>query len=119
MRRAVVRYFEEVAPDSEVRMEAFCKFGPHGSSSAGQASLRTAYNHLPLEDRLAVTKLIIHFYSLRSRQGRLLCPDSVPPDLHTLMQAIEAADSAVCNGVSHYTTVKEGADNGPAKKETL
>lgn len=110
MRKALLVYIEKAAPDSEIRINTFNKFGPHGSSISGQANLSAAYNHLPLEDRIAISKMIMHFYSIRQRQGQLVCADSQKPDVGVIVASIQAAMDAVCSGQSAYSNLMpEGA----------
>lgn len=57
----------------------------HGSDAEAQLNLCTAYNHLSMEDKYDICKLIVERYKLRSEQHRLIRTEyNVTPDLDYL-----------------------------------
>ena len=57
----------------------------HGSDAEAQLNLCTAYNHLSMEDKYDICKLVVERYRLRSEQHRLIrTQHAVFPDLDYL-----------------------------------
>lgn len=103
IRDAVVRYFKNIAPDSEIRRLAFCLFGGTGSSWNGQVDELCALNHLQIKERIDVAELIYSKYTVANSTGSIRQPDAVLPDIKNFRAAIDSCYKAVADGKNEYT----------------
>lgn len=103
IRDAVVRYFKNIAPDSEIRRLAFCLFGGTGSSWNGQIDELCALNHLQIKERIDVAELIYSKYTVANSTGSIRQPDAVLPDIKNFRAAIDSCYKAVADGKNEYT----------------
>ena len=79
--KALLHYIQNVAPERERRELAFCIFGETGSSWSAQLDELTARNHLPIQDRISISKMTVDTYELDSAIGKLRCDDKILPDI--------------------------------------
>ena len=103
IRDAVVQYFKNVAPDSEIRRLAFCLFGGTGSSWNGQIDDLCALNHLQIKERIDVAELIYSKYTVANSTGSIRQPGAVLPDMENFRSAIDSCYKAVADGKDEYT----------------
>lgn len=103
IRDAVVQYFKNVAPDSEIRRLAFCLFGGTGSSWNRQIDELCALNHLQIKERIDVAELIYSKYTVANSTGSIRQPDAALPDMENFRAAIDSCYKAVADGKDEYT----------------
>lgn len=103
IRDAVVQYFKNVAPDSEIRRLAFCLFGGTGSSWNRQIDELCALNHLQIKERIDVAELIYSKYTVANSTGSIRQPDAALPDMENFRSAIDSCYKAVADGKDEYT----------------
>lgn len=103
LREAVVQYFSNVAPDSEIRRLAFCLFGGTGSSWNGQVDEMCALNHLPIKERIDVAELIYSKYTVAESTNNIRQPNMIQPDMKNFRAAIDSCYKAVADGKDEYT----------------
>ncbi len=90
----------ELSSDNSRRL-LYSLLGEHGSDTGAQINLACAYNHLTMEDKYDICKLIMDRYMLRKEQGRLINMDkNVTPDLVRLQ--------LICDEVRDEITGKSG-----------
>lgn len=103
LKKAVIKYFQEISDDVEIRQLAFCIMGNTGSSWKQQLNMLTANNHCPMRNRVAVAQLIYDNYNIEKIQGNLVCPDNIQPDMDALKAATNRGRDAIYNGQDGYT----------------
>ena len=103
IRDAVVQYFKNVAPDSEIIRLAFCLFGGTGSSWNGQIDELCALNHLEIKERIDVAELIYRKYTVANSTGSIRQPYAALPDMENFRAAIDSCYKAVAYGKDEYT----------------
>lgn len=104
MRKAAVHFWEHIATDKMVRDMNYLAFGKHGSNFQPQLCEFVVLDHLPMDYRVAIAKLIINFYYMAEVRGELICPDDAEPDFDTLISGIEKGLEAVSRRQNSYTT---------------
>lgn len=95
LRQLLITYIRSAASDRMIKMLIYNLMSAHGSDAEAQINLCTAYNHLTLEDKVDVCKLIMSKYRIREAQDRLVCPDDARPDLKYLRNAVELATAEI------------------------
>ena len=99
---ALLNYIKNVAPEHERRELAFCIFGETGSSWSAQLDELTARNHLPIRDRISISKLTVGAYETAKDLGRLRGTDHVMPDIKNVTRAISCCTAAATEGKDDY-----------------
>ena len=112
IRNAVVQYFKNVAPDSEIRRLAFCLFGGTGSSWNGQIDELCALNHLQIKERIDVAELIYSKYTVANSTGSIRQPDAVLPDMENFRAAI---DSCCCRRKRRIHSIRKHPTGFPVR----
>lgn len=99
---ALLHYIKNVAPERERRELAFCIFGETGSSWSAQLDELTARNHLPIQDRISISKMTVDTYELDSAIGKLRCDDKILPDIQNVKGAISKCTECAKDGKDAY-----------------
>jgi len=107
LRKAAAHYFTEVASDQTVRIWDFITFGSHGSNVEAQMQEFCAYEHLPLDYKLAVACLIDSLYNLAMERGELIEADHVRPNLEVFRSGLRKGKEAAYRRTNSYTTATE------------
>lgn len=102
---ALMHYLRNIASERERRELAFCIFGPTGSSWAAQLDELTARNHLPIAQRVSISRITVETYGLARDTGRLRRTDHILPDIDNVERAIENCKDSVRNGRSDYQNI--------------
>ena len=100
--KALLHYIQNVAPERERRELAFCIFGETGSSWSAQLDELTARNHLPIQDRISISKMTVDTYELDSAIGKLRCDDKILPDIQNVKDAISKCTECAKDGKDAY-----------------
>ncbi len=103
LRSTVVKYFSDIAPDSEIRKMAFMLFAGTGSSWSGQIDELCAINHLQIKDRIDIAELIFSRYNVAKATNNLRQPEMIPPDMDNFRAAINSCYKAVSEGKDEYS----------------
>lgn len=104
IRKSLANFIMEEASDKDIRRLAYVATGPHGSQFSAQVQLFTALDHLPMEDRLAIAKLVLNFWEIESERGNVINKDLEMPDAEMLRAAIIKAHRAVIDGKGCYAS---------------
>ncbi len=85
IRQTLITCIRSTTTDDMNRKLLYNLCANHGSDATAQIELCTAYNHLAMEDKYDICKLIVERYRLRSEQNRLIRTKyGVSPDLDYL-----------------------------------
>lgn len=103
LRSTLLKYFADVAPDSEIRKLAFILFSGTGSSWSGQLDELCAINHLQIKERIDVAELIYSKYTVAKSTNNIRQPDMIQPDMKNFRAAIDSCYKAVADGKNEYT----------------
>ncbi len=103
LRSTVVKYFSDIAPDSEIRKMAFMLFAGTGSSWSGQLDELCAINHLQIKDRIGIAELIHSKYTVAESTNGIRQPEMIRPDMKNFRAAIDSCYKAVAEGKDEYT----------------
>lgn len=87
-REMLINYIEQIATPRDVMQLAFLLFAHHGSSVASQLQIFTALDHLPIDQRLLVAKIIINIWEIESARNTISMRDYPLPDIEMLKQTI-------------------------------
>lgn len=82
--------------------------GQHGSPWYSLLQLFTAHCHTSMRSRVSAARLILENYEMDEKQGSLVCPNSVRPDLELLAHAVLEGKGAVMKDATGYTNVVTG-----------
>ncbi len=96
----ILRY----ASDREIEQMLYIMDGHHGSPREAQIQLFTAFDHLPMADRLIAAKTIYQLWELEAARGSIINEDSAMPDMELLHAALVSATRAVIEGRTNYST---------------
>ena len=100
--KALLHYIQNVAPEHERRELAFCIFGETGSSWSAQLDELTARNHLPIQDRISISKMTVDAYELDAATGKLRCDSKIMPDIQNVRGAIARCMECAKDGKDAY-----------------
>lgn len=98
--------FIETLPEQAQQGLAFILVGDHGSSPAALIQLFVAYLHLPLMNRVTISRSIAETYEMCEKRGEIICTEYVMPDLEFLGNAIFKGKNATINGEFGYNDSK-------------
>lgn len=107
VRKALVTYWADVAPDDEVRKMAYLIFGDPRSTWRAQLEMMVADAHLPMLYRIPTAQNVVEYYTILAAQGLLVGDGHIMPDIEHFQHAINDAREAVLNGKDGYTTAYE------------
>lgn len=94
-------------PDDQDRLLHLLKTY-HGSDPKAMLQQMTAQSHLPMIDRVLAAKSVETSYRISERQGTLVDPDAVEPDMEYLHDAIQKGENAAYKGLNNYVQSQGG-----------
>lgn len=103
LRRWLADYMLYGASDREVQQIYYILEGKHGSPREAQVQLFAAFDHLPIDARLTVAKLLFNIYEIEDARGELINTSEATPDIELLHNALIKATLAVIEGRSSYS----------------
>ena len=104
-REEIVTFFRDEAPDSSIEQMHYIISGETGSSIYARVHQQSMYDHLPMKQKLGISKLIVHEYMLSESLGDLINTEYPMPDVHAVVDAIQLGHNAVMAGRNSYTTL--------------
>lgn len=104
LRQAAIKYFESIASDHTVQVINYIAFGHHGSNIEPQMQEFCMIDHLPLEYRVLIARMVRSCWDIAESKGEVICKESIMPDIELLDDAIRAGERAVLNGSIGYST---------------
>lgn len=88
VRKKLATYILRDVTERTARQLAYFLFEEHGSITESQMQLICALDHLPMDVRLLVAKIVLNFWEIESSRGGILNTESVMPDMALLKQTI-------------------------------
>lgn len=105
LRDVAVHFLEHVAPDRTVRQFCYSLIGKSGSNYVPRMDQMCMIEHLPMDYKVIVARMIMELYELAEAENRLVGMDNVLPDVDLLKVAIDKGEDAVKKGRTSYTTI--------------
>lgn len=99
---ALLAFLQSQSLDAK-RQIFYILLGEHGSSPISLLQLFTAYLHLPMQQRVAISRSIAEAYEMMERREELVCPEYVLPDMTGLKEAIDKGKEAAIKGEKGYS----------------
>lgn len=106
LRRAASHYITHIASERTVRELDFILFGHHGSSVESQMQEFTIIEHLPMQYRMIIAKMVLQFWNLAKSRNELISTDKIMPDIELFRDGIIKAEEATKNFRNFYTTLR-------------
>lgn len=103
-REKLASYVLAGASDLEAQQLSYVLTGAHGSDLDAQIQMFCALDHLPIDVRLMIAKMILNAWEIEAARGGLINQDQAMPDVELLRRAIICAHHAVVAGRKAYTT---------------
>lgn len=107
VRRQMVYYVENVAPDRILRQTYHNLIGQASDNVAPQLEMISALQQLPLIYRVMAVRNILALYELAESRGELMHQDQLKPDIEALRLAASRAETAAKKMQETYTTITE------------
>lgn len=117
LKKSLLSYINGTASTDEIRKLCFCILGNTGSSWHAQLDMLTAHNHLPMQNRVVISRAIYDSYQMCKANDTLVCPENIAPDEKNLLHAIESGKDSASQGQNRYSGIQSSM-NPSAKEDT-
>ena len=104
-RERILNYINNTASQAELRDMNFNVNCKHGSSVASQLSLVSMLNHMKLEYRLLIAKMVLNLWEIASSADGLQHTDEAMPDVEKVLTAVKKSHIALKEGMNSYTDI--------------
>lgn len=104
VRQSMEHFVGNVASDHMVEVLSFLAYGDHGSNFVPQVEMFCAYNHLPMEQRFAISELTYIMYKMSMHRNDLIATDSTMPNMDAWEDGLKASQRASYKRMQSYST---------------
>lgn len=94
----------ESLPTSAKRILLFLFYGEYGGNPSDIMELICAYMHIPLSERVLMATIIAHTYEMDKELNKLICDDSIHPNMEKLKEATKKARISAINHEYGYNS---------------